>query len=567
MKRKNKGIALLILVAMILSLSGCTSGEKTKDEVASVTKTDKVKIEESSEATAESTSAETVEATEVKAEEPAWKSDTSPVDLTWFIGASWYSYQWGESLVSKNITKKTGVNLEFIIPTADANEELSLMMVGNGLPDIISLGSWEVNFTKLYEGGYVYALNELADQYDPYFYNVVDGDVIKWHTKEDGNLYCIPNDVYGESQMQETGMTAATQTFLVRKDLYEDMGSPDMSTTEGFLSALRTLKEKYSTYKGQEITPFYAQGGSGYGLSTFLQNFLAVPYEENGVIYDRVTDQDYITWLKMFRQAYEEELISVDYLVDSSDQVSEKSNNGKYFCMLREWSGMQEANALLAQSENPDSYYIAVEGPSNSTKDEPIISPGSLDGWMPVFISKACRNPDRAIAFLTYLNSEEGQRDMFMGVEGETYDMGDGKPVMKQEFIDMMTSDPDSYANVYGLGDTYWMMRNSVIVDQWRPQKVEYIKQMSDWANENADLSAGIYNSLDPTGDSDAAIAATRINQKWDEVLPELITAPSEEEFDKIFNNYIASRDEYGFDLVVEYKQTLLNARKEKLAD
>ena len=42
---------------------------------------------------------------------------------------------------------------------------------------------------RLYEGGYVYALNELADQYDPYFYKVVDGSVIKWHTKEDGNLY------------------------------------------------------------------------------------------------------------------------------------------------------------------------------------------------------------------------------------------------------------------------------------------------------------------------------------------------------------------------------------------
>jgi putative aldouronate transport system substrate-binding protein len=111
------------------------------------------------------------------------------------------------------------------------------------------------------------------------------------------------------------------------------------------------------------------------------------------------------------------------------------------------------------------------------------------------------------------------------------------------------------------------MMRNSVIVDQWRPEKVEYIKQMSDWASENADLSAGIYNSLDPNGDSDAAIAAIRINQKWDEVLPELITASSEAEFDTIFNNYIASRDEYGFDLVMEYKQSLLNERKEKLAD
>ena len=55
------------------------------------------------------------------------------------------------------------------------------------------------------------------------------------------SLYCVPNDAYGAEQMAETGMTAAVQTFLVRKDLYEDMGSPDMSTPEGFLNTLCLL--------------------------------------------------------------------------------------------------------------------------------------------------------------------------------------------------------------------------------------------------------------------------------------------------------------------------------------
>lgn len=133
--------------------------------------------------------------------------------------------------------------MEIVTPTGDVNEELSLLMISGELPDLISLGSWESSYSKLYEGGYVYALNELADQYDPYFYKVVDGSVIKWHTKEDGNLYAIPNDAYGEEQMAETGMTAATQTFLVRKDLYEDMGSPDM-TTPGRLSGSAAPAEK-----------------------------------------------------------------------------------------------------------------------------------------------------------------------------------------------------------------------------------------------------------------------------------------------------------------------------------
>ena len=554
MKKWKRLTAFVLAAAMLLGIAAC--GEAETSETAG-----------GAESSAETGAEAGESASTVNPDEPAWKSNTEPVDLTWFIGASWYPYTWGDSLVSQHVTEKTGVNVEIVTPTGDVNEELSLMMISGDLPDLISLGSWESSYNTLYEGGYVYALNELADQYDPYFYNVVDGSVIKWHTKEDGNLYCIPNDAYGEDQMRETGMTAATQTFLVREDLYEDMGSPDMTTPEGFLEALRLLKNEYSTYKGEVITPFYAQGGSGYGLSTFLQNFLAVPYEVDGTLYDRLTDPDYIEWLKMFRQAYEEGLIGIDFLVDSEDQVTEKANNGRYFCMLREWTGMQEANTILAQSENPDSYYIAIDGPTNANGDAPMIFPGSLDGWMSCFISKSCENPDRAIAFLTYLSSEEGQRDIFLGVEGETYDMVDGEPVMKEEFVDMMTTDFDTFSNQYGLCDTYWMLRNSVIVDQWRPESEPYIQQMSDWADEHAYIEGGIYNNLEPPGDSDAAIAATRINQRWQEVLPELITAASDEEFDQIFNDFLADRDSYGYDLVVEYEQNLLTSRQNLMAE
>lgn len=538
-------LAMLLVVCALLSLAACGSEP-------AVTSSDAPEAS----ATPEADSG-------LDPNTPAWTTDTSPIELEWFVGASWYPYTWGDSLSTKNITEKTGVDIEIITPTGDVSEELNLMMISGTLPDLITLGSWETCFSTLYEQGYTWALNELADQYDPYFYNVVDSSVVAWHTKADGNLYCVPNDAYGAEQMAETGMTAAVQTFLVRKDLYEDMGSPDMSTPEGFLDALRLLKSDFSTYKGETITPFYAQGGSGYGLTDYLQNFLAVPYEDaDGKVYDRVTDPDYIEWLKVLRQAYEEGLIGIDYLVDSDDQVTEKSNNGRYFCMLREWSGMQEANGILANSENPDSYYIAIDGPANSDGDAPLIFPGSLDGWMCTFISKDCENPERAMAFLTYMLSEEGQKDIFLGVEGETYEVVDGVPQLTSEMIDLMNNDADTFATQYGLVDTYWMLRNSVIVDQWRPESPYYITEMSDWADENAYVDGGIYNNLEPTGDSDAAVAATRIDQRWQEVVPELITAESEEEFDSIFDAFLADRESYGYGLVVEYEQDLLDARK-----
>lgn len=547
-------LAIILAVILTLSMAACSSNSTNKES----SPTTAPQTEATPEAQAE---------TSLNPDEPAWKLDTSPIDLTWFVGANWYAHSWGESLASKYVTEKTGVNVKLEVPSGEANEQITLMMTSGKLPDLISMGSWETAVKKLWEGDHVYALNELADQYDPYFYKVAGDGTLKWYRQENGNTYGVPNDSYSPNLMHETGMTAANQTFLVRKDLYEEMGSPDLSTPEGFLGALQLLKDKYSEYKGQPMSPFFAQGNVPYGMTEYLQNLLAVPHEKDGSVYDRVTDPDYIAWLKTFRTAYERGLINVDFLVDSDTQVEEKTNNARYFMMIREWTGMTAVNPMLAAGANPDSNYIAVDGPQNSKGDSAKLFPGNMDGWMVTMISKSTENPERAIRFLTYLASEEGQRDLFLGKEGETWDTVDGKPQLKAEFTDMLDSNIEKLEKEYGILDTYWMMRNPVIVNQWRPEKAPVIKQMEDFANAQADIDSGIYKGLDPLGDSDVAVAWARISQNWEEVLPELITAKDEAAFDKIFDSFLSRRDSYGFAQVKEYRQTELDARKAKMAE
>ncbi|AIQ21291.1 extracellular solute-binding protein [Paenibacillus sp. FSL L8-0436] len=555
MKRKPVKRSLTIMLTLMLSLAlAACSGNSGNNESAPTAQP------------ADSTQAPQNEAT-LNPDEPAWKLDTSPIDLTWFVGANWYAHSWGESLTSKYITEKTGVNVKLEVPSGEANEHITLMMTSGQLPDLISMGSWETAVKKLWEGDHVYALNELADQYDPYFYKVAGDGTLKWYRQENGNTYGIPNDSYSPNLMHETGMTAANQTFLVRKDLYEEMGSPDLSTPEGFLNALQLFKDKYSKYKGQPMSPFFAQGNVPYGMTEYLHNLLAIPHEKDGKVYDRVTDPEYIAWLKTFRTAYERGLINVDFLVDSDTQVEEKTNNARYFMMIREWSGMTAVNPMLAAGTNPDSYYIAVDGPQNSSGDSAKLFPGNMDGWMVTMISKSTKNPERAIRFLTYLSSEEGQHDLFLGKEGETWETVDGKPQLKADMLNLIESDIETLEKQYGVLDTYWMMRNPVIVNQWRPEKAPVIKQMEDFANAQADIDSGIYKGLDPLGDSEVAVAWSRISQNWEEVLPELITAKDEAAFDKIFASFLERRDSYGFQQVMEFRQTELDVRKAKMAD
>jgi putative aldouronate transport system substrate-binding protein len=559
-KRLQKGLAILFSLILVFGLAACMSKESKDTPPASSNSNANSGNQRNNGGTDLTGGGGTM-----NADEPAWKLDTSPVELTWFIGASWYGHTWGDNLASQYVTEKTGVQVKLEVPSGDANEYITLAMTTGQLPDIITLGSWENAVKKLWEGGHVYALNELAEQYDPYFFKVAGDGTLKWYRQPDGNTYAIPNDSYSPNLMRETGMTAANQTFLVRKDLYEDMGRPDLTTPEGFLNALQLLKERYSTYKGQPMSPFFAQGNVQYGMTEYLQNLLAVPHEKDGKVYDRITDPDYVTWLKTFRTAYERGLINVDFLVDSDTQVEEKTNNARYFMMIREWTGMTAVNPMLAASENPDSYYIAVDGPRNSRGEQAKLFPGNMDGWMVTMVSKSTRHPDRAIRFLTYLVSEEGQRDLFLGKEGETWEMVNGKPQLKPEMVQLLETDIEKLEKQYGIVDTYWMLRNPVIVNQWRPEKPAVIKQMEDFANRQADIDGAIYKNLDPTGESDAAVAWLRISQNWLEVMPELITAKDEATFDKIFQDFLDRREAYGFQKVMEHRQAELDARKAKM--
>lgn len=543
-------IIALLMMCLLSGLTACSESEQSED-MGTSTKADFT---------------EQIQSLNLNLEEPSWKLDTTPVNLTWFVGAEWYGHTWGESMTSKYVTQKTGVNIEFDVSTGEPSEMLSRMLTTGSLPDLITIGSWESAVNKLRESNLIYALDELANKYDPYFYKVAGDGALQWYRQEDGHTYVIPNDAYSPEQMRSTGLTGANQTFLVRKDLYESMGKPDLTTPKGFLHALQLLKNQYSVYKGKLISPFWAQGNASYGMTEYLQNLLAIPHEQNGKVYDRMTDPDYIEWLKTFRIAYEQGLINVDFLVDSSAQVQEKTNQAQYFMMIREWTDISDLNSKLEVLTNQSSYYIAVDGPRSSRRESAKLFPGSMDGWMVTMISRSTENPERAIRFLTYLASEEGQRDLFLGKEGETWTMENGIPQLTAAMVQLYDTDRERLEKEYGIMDTYWMLRNPAFVNPWRPEHTPSIKQMEAFANQHADLDSGIYKGLDPVGDSDIALAWSRISQNWEEVLPELITAKDEAAFDKIFENFLIRRVNYGFNQVMEYRQAELELRKAKIA-
>lgn len=497
---------------------------------------------------------------------PAWqKYAEEPVEFDWYINYSWFVTGWGENVVSRKITEETGVNLNFITPSGNESEKLNALIAADSLPDFITLGWWESQVDEMIDKGKVYALNELADEYDAYFYQVSDADVVNWYTREDGNIYGYPNSCFTPRDLEEHDNVGSNQTFLVRKDIYEAIGSPDMTTPEGFQAAVEKAYEMFPMVDGEPLIPvgahvFGEQGNVSF--DQYLMNFLAVPFEENGEIYDRFTNEDYITWLKMFRRLGEEGLLTDDIFIDQRTQMEEKVAKGRYFCMIYQYTDMATQQKELYAS-HPERIYMAVDGPRNAAGNDHTLTTTGINGWTVTLISKNCEHPERAIAFLDYMLSEQGQFRIMLGVEGETFDYVDGKPVVREEVNQLLNTDRVEYDRIYGADNAYWMLQNNVLQLQWRQELREPLKQIIEWSYPYA-VYNGQYDSFLPNG-SEEAYEDGKIEALWSKTLPELLMAESEERFDEIYAQFLKTRDEYGFAHVQAAKTALMKEAKEKL--
>ncbi|MCR4998531.1 MAG: extracellular solute-binding protein [Lachnospiraceae bacterium] len=500
-----------------------------------------------------------------KGAESTLGSGQEPITLDWYVNYSWFTTRWGENLVSRTITEETGVTLNFITPMGNENNKLNTLIDSNSLPDILTIGWWEPQLQEMIEGDMVYALNRLADEYDPAFYEVTDEMVRNWYTLSDGNIYGYPNSTFTPLDLEEHENIGSNVTFLVRKDMYEAIGSPDMTTPEGFYQAVKDAAEMFPEVEGKTMIPIGAHEFNEDGCVSFdqyLQNFLAVPYEENGRKIDRNTDEEYLRWLKMFRKLCYEGYIRDDVFVDQRTQTSEKIAEGRYFCMLYQRTDMADQEKILYE-QDPQKIYIAVDGPKNSKGDDPVLPVNGISGWTLTLISKNCKDPERAIQFVDYMLSEHGQKLLYLGVEGETYDMVDGQPVLKDEVREVLNRDREAYDALYGADNTYWMVQNIAMQADWKPELVEPMKQLEEWTYPYVAYTGQYDVSIREGSNLGRIYAGCR--ELWGRTLPQLLLASSDEEFDAIVAQYREERDNLGWEILMDEMTRQMQRNKERL--
>ncbi|MDQ0656624.1 sugar ABC transporter substrate-binding protein [Paenibacillus sp. W2I17] len=535
----KKGIKLLAtLLTAVIMITGCSGGSGGSSEGNWVSIEDRYTVDP---------------------EKPAWQLDKKEeaTDLTWYVNADWWNTDFGKDIVTKKIKEDLNINIKFI--TGD-DTKLNTFFAGGDMPDLLTV--FDSNSPVVQKAAtWAMPLNDLAEKYDPYFNKVAAADTLNWFQLADGKTYGYPN--YSNTQEDyDSGNIPAKTAFIIRKDVYEALGSPVIGTPEEFQSVMKRIKQEFPA-----LIPFgFNSIGEGTGsLGDTLQDFIGVPLEtESGEFYDRNLDEDYLTWLKTLNTVYRDGNISDDSFADDGTAFEEKVKSGKYATMLLDGTPQQGGNLQIYMSANPGKEYVAIDGPQSIKGNAPTLNQSGITGWMINFISKDCKDPAKAIQIFTYLLSEEGQTLMNYGIEGETYQTkADGSVELLPAVKDMQLNNADQFKKDYRMGEFMFFGhdRHKALSADAFP---EAIKQMQEWGKGKLKPHF-ILENISPDQGTPEARALSAINTKWNTTLVSMVRSKDDASYDNALASYKSFLGENRWEEIVKVRSEKMKLNKEKL--
>ncbi|QQZ60971.1 sugar ABC transporter substrate-binding protein [Paenibacillus sonchi] len=536
----KKGLKLCtVLMAAVLVMQGCGGGNSASSGKAGLPSAD--------------------DRYTVDAETPAWKLDKKEetTELTWYVNADWWNTDFGKDVVTKKIKEDLNINIKFI--TGD-DTKLNTFFAGGDMPDLLTI--FDSNSPVVQKAAtWALPLNDLAEKYDPYFNKVAAADTLNWFQLADGKTYGYPN--YSNTQADyDSGNIPAKTAFVIRKDVYEALGSPAAGTPEEFKNVMGQIKARFP-----ELIPFgFNSIGEGTGsLGDVLQDFLGVPMEtKEGGFYNRNLDKDYLAWLKTINAVYRDGAISDDSFADDGTAFEEKVKSGKYATMLLDGTPQQGGNLQIYMSANPGKEYIAIDGPQSTVGHAPTLNQSGITGWMISFITKKCKDPAKAMQIFTYLLSDEGQKLMNYGIEGETYQVNaNGKVELLPAVKDLQLNNADKFKKDYRLGEFMFFGhdRDKALSEDAFP---ESIKQMQEWGKGKLKPHF-ILENINPDQGTPEARALSAINTKWNTTMVSMLRSKDDASFDSLLADYKTFLDNNNWDKIVEIRTEKMKKNKEKL--
>lgn len=437
---KRKVVSLMLVSAMVAGmLAGCGSDSGSSKGGSST---------ETGSAAEASSSGETADDAD----------DKSPITFEYF-NADGKNGNW-DNPVAKAITEATGVTLDVSYPVAsqgDAKEDIALMIANDEYPDMIyAKGS----ATDLYQAGALIDMTDLIEKYGPNIKKMYGAEMekLKW-SQDDPGIYQLSYAGVNQKTLT-TGGSCQIQWAALKENDYKYPKTLD--EYEKMIKSYLAAHPK--TEDGLDMIGI-TMSASDWHWTITLGNpagLIADASPDNGqwiiddeynVHYKHVTDEEkeYFKWLC---RMYNEGILDPNFATQTDDDYIAKVASGRVVAITdAEWHYSQCEATLVADGKVDQTYVGLPVTLREDQVEKALLYQGTTVGWG-IGITKSCEDPVRAIKFLDYLCSDEGQILYHWGIEGENYFLDDnGQPYRTDEEVAKAQSDPD-YAKNTGI-DNY----------------------------------------------------------------------------------------------------------------
>ncbi len=337
----------------------------------------------------------------------------------------------GDTEFAKELTKRTGVQIEYQHPAQGQQAEKFNIMVAMGkLPDIIEYDwtQYSGGPSKALSDGIIQELNIKEDAPNLYAYIQDRADVDKMIKTDDGKYYGFPF-VRGDDYL----LTSAGP--IVRKDWLDDVGLDVPETIDDWTTMLTAFKDK----KGAKAPlSFSVNNLKTWGVFVGAYGIFDGLYVDNGTVKYGPMDDRYKDFLTQFHNWYEAGLLDADYATVDGATVQTNMLNG--ISGATYGSCGSGIGKWMAAATDPNYNLVGAKYPVLNRGDKPQFGSYQfpVTGKFAV-ISRDCKDKESALKLLDYGYSDEGRMLFNFGIEGESYNMVDGYPT----YTDVVTKNPD----------------------------------------------------------------------------------------------------------------------------
>ena len=490
-----------------------------------------------------------------------------PVTLRFYINGpwTWGDNYYGKNWISKKITEDTGVTFEFITDPDWSDNGLNLLIASGDYPDLMHMQNGKGQLPEMINNGVFYELNELktltgidlAAKMTP---EMRASDRLKFNTDK---LYFLRVwDTVSPEKQQDKYAVKSTAAIACLQQVYEKAGSPAIKTSGDFLDLLRKVKGLYPDMdmigvgeNNPKAEPAIINAFSKFAGMDDPRSYV-VPGK---TIFFFQTPQ-YLEVIKFANTLYNEKLIYPTDLTDTDAQLKANLFNGNVFSKwYLDFDQFDEFSATIAKVK-PGWNLMAL--PFFTLGAGSYIPSGEygMGGWLIDGVAKGTKYPERAAALLDYLSSDAFQEMNIFGEEGVTYDIADGYPKLRQEFVDMAVNDPEKFKNDWGLNffdgvfrDGYWANVDRVRrSSQTQLRAFEMANSMGYLSLTGMPEAVQMLSGNSYPADSDESKIAAGINEYYGQEVTRIMMGKPED-VEASFNNMQAKLMDMGLQTLVNY--------------